>query len=303
MVSTFGNEETVVIGQTPSTNPGSSPYGSSPNTPPPTWQASPYAVAQAQPRKRKSRAWLWILLSFFAICVIGVVGFAGFLVYLGIKLDEEAKNKNRALAANAANAANRAKANVNANSKANTLSSGDTKKDDFSTWNTGNFNYGKLEYKDNNLVVTSRPDHYTVVSTGKSFLTNDAISRVTVKNISNGNSTQGFGLVVNASPAGPLLKDYAFLIRTGDHPGYRIVRHLVSKESDLVSWTPNSAIDTGDDDNQLEVRDEGSKLSFYINDEFITSINDEYGGAASIGGIYAADSIPVAFSDLELEKK
>jgi hypothetical protein len=296
MVSTFGNEETVVIGQTPSTNPGSSPYGSSPNNPPPTWQASPYA--SAQPRKRKSRAWLWILVSFFVICLVGVVGFASFLVYLGIKMDQEAKNKNRTVAVNTAN---KGKWNSNTNSK--TLPAGESLKVDLSTWDQGDLKYGKVEYKDDDLIVTSKPDHYTVVSTPKNVLTNDVITRVTVKNISKANSTMGFGLVVNASPVGPLIKDYAFLIRTGDHPGYRIVKHLVSKETDLVAWTANSAIDSGDDDNDLEVRDEGVKLSFYINNEFITSINDEYGGPITVGGIYAADNIPISFSDLEIEKK
>ncbi len=296
VVSTFGNEETVVIGQSPSTNPGGSPYSSSPNNPPPTWQASPYAVAQAQPRKRKSRAWLWILLSFFAICLFGVVGFAGFLVYLGMKIDKESKNKDRLVV-------NNTNKKWNGSNKPDKVP-GEVKKVDFSAWTTGTLSYGKVEYKDNQLIVTStKPDTYTVITTGKSFLTNDGIIRVTVKNPSKGNSKLGFGVVVNASPVKPLLKDYAFLIRTGDKPGYRIVRHLASIETDIGDWVPSAAIDSGDDDNELEVRDEGSKLSFYINDDFVTSIDDEYGNGTSVGGIYAGDNIPIVFSNLEIESK
>jgi len=298
LVSTFGNEETVVIGQTPPTNPGGSPYGSSPNNPPPTWQASPYAIAQPQPRKRKSRAWLWILLSFFAICLFGVVGFAGFLVYLGVKMDEAKKNR-PIVGANTSN--NKGKWNGNANK---TEVGDELKKVDFSAWTTGNLSYGKIEYKDGKLIVSSlKPDNYTVISTGKTFLTNDAITRVTVKNTTKANSKLGFGVVVNASPIKPLFKDYAFLIRTGDTPAYRIVKHLVSKETVLVDWTPSSVIDGGDDDNELEVRDEGAKLSFYINDEFITSIDDENGTSTSVAGIYAGDSNPITFSDLQIERK
>jgi hypothetical protein len=300
MVSTFGNEETVVIGQTPSTNPGGSPYSSSPNNPPPTWQASPYAVAHPQPRKRKSRAWLWILLSFFAICLFGVVGFAGFLVYLGMKIDQESKNKDRVTANNIN------KGKWNGSNKPDKDTSG-VKKVDFSGWTTGTFGYGKVEYKDNQLIVTStKADTFTVITTGKSFLTNDGITRLTVKNPSKGESKLGFGVVVNANSAKPFTKDYkdyAFLIRTGDKPGYRIVRHLASVETDVVAWVPSTAIDGGDDDNELEVRDEGSKLSFYINDDFVTSIDDEYGTANSVAGIYAGDSIPIVFSGLETEHK
>jgi hypothetical protein len=317
-VSTFGNEETVVFGQTPPTNPGGSPYGgpstnpggqsnpggssygSLPNTPPPTWQANPYAVAQAQPRRKKSRAWLWILLSFLFICFVGVVGFAGFLMYIGMKIDQEEKNnKNRVVATNT-NKSN--KSNGNSNSKT-TSSNDDVKKDDFSDWDDGTFDYGKIEHKDDRLVLTSsKSDYYTIVATAKDFLTNDATTKVTVKNLNKGNSKLGFGLVVNASPIKPLFKDYAFLIRTGDKPGYRIVSHLVSQEKDIVKWTSNSAIQTGDNDNLLEVRDEGSKLSFYVNGTLITSINDENGSDSSIGGIYAGDAIPIAFADLEISK-
>ncbi len=297
-VSTFGNEETVFMGQTPGTNPGgSSPY-SKPNNPPATWAASPYTTTQ--PKKRKSRAWLWILLSFLSFGAIAVVGFFGFLVYLGMKIEQESKNKKAATV----NAGNSTKIKSNSNSNLNSKTeSADSVKEDFSKWNTGAFNYGKVDYKDDKLIVSSKDvGHYMVISTAKNFLTNDAITKVTVENSSDAKSKNGFGLVMNASPVSPLMKDYAFLIRTTDTPAYKIVSHVASKETTLVDWTKNSEINGGDDENLLEVRDEGAKLSFYINGEFVTSINDEYGAATSIGGVYAGDPIPIAFSNLEVNK-
>jgi len=296
-ISTFGNEETMISGQMPpSTNPNRSPY-SSPTNPPATWAASPYG---AQPRKRKSRAWIFILIAFFAFGLIAVVGFAGFLVYLGVKMDE-AKNKNKAVA-NYSNS-NRGKANVNANANIKIETAGDVKKDDFSKWKTGSLPYAKVEFKDGRLIVSSiRSDYLSALPAFADFLSNDAISRVTVKNTTGAATDLGFGLVVNSNPAKALLKDYAFLIRTDGTPSYRVVQHTDSKEKDLVKWTTSSAINDGTDDNELEVRDEGKKLSFYINGDFVASIDDNLGDAKSIAGIYAGSAIPIAFSDLEIEK-
>jgi hypothetical protein len=292
--STFGNEGQMTPGQAPNTAANRSPY-SSPANPPATWVAPPYG---AQPRKRKSRAWLWILLTFFAFGLIGVVGFFGFLIYLGVKMDEEAKNRNRTLANSSIN---RVKVNINSNTKTDTAAG--VIKEDFSKWQTGTFDYGKVEYKDNGLVVTSKDnDHYCVIHGLDNFLSNDAVSRVTVKNISGGAGDSGFGLVVHANPLVVMLKDYAFLIRTDGKPSYRIVQHSLSKQKELVKWTPSPAINDGTDENELEVRDEGKKLSFYINGTLLDTIDDNNGDAKSVSGIYAGDGIPIAFSELEVER-
>lgn len=292
-VSTFGNEETMVSGQPYNTNPNRSPY-SSPTNPPPTWAAQPYG---AQPRKRKSRAWLWILLTFLLFGMIGVAGFFGFLVYLGMKMDE-AKNKNRS-AVNSYGT-NKVRSNVNSNTKPGDV---EVKKEDFSKWKTGVFGYGTVEYKNDELIVTSKDkEHYCLIHALPTFLSNDAVTRVTVKNISSRAADSGFGLMVHGNPLVVMLKDYAFLIRTDGKPSYRVVQHSVSTQKELVKWTPSSAINDGDDENELEVRDEGKKLSFYINGTLVTTIDDKNGEANSVAGIYAGDGIPIAFSDLEIEK-
>lgn len=292
-MSTFGNEETMVLGQPANTAPNRSPY-SSPTNPPATWAASPYG---SQARKPKSRTWLWILLTLFAFGLFAVVGFFGFLVYLGMKMDQEAKNKNRsALNSNV----NKYKANVNSN-----LKSGDVTvlKEDFSKWKTGTFDYGTVEYKDSELVVTSKDsEHYCVLQAAEGFLSNDAVTKVTVKNVSGKAANSGFGLVIHANPLVVLLKDYAFLIRTDGKPSYRIVQHTNSAEKDLIKWTPSSAINDGDDENQLEVRDDGKRLSFYINGTLAGTVDDKNGDATGVAGIYAGNGIPIAFSDLQVEK-
>lgn len=305
VVSTFGNEETVVMGQTPSTNPGNpanpggSPYGKtsggSQNVPPGTWSNAPYT---AQPRKKKSKAWLVILLGLFGFAVIGVVGIVGFLIYLGIKLEEQ-------------EAANKAKGNTNTNSrtwKSPTPGTSPTRADgvtkaDFSVFETGELTYGKVEYDDGKLTVATQKNNYYCGIPANGLLSNDAISRVTVKNKNKGATDLGFGLIVNSSPLKALLRDYAFLIRTDGTPSYRIVSHTATIEKDLVKWTSSSAIKKGDEENKLEVRDEGKKLTFYINGQLMKTIDDAYGDDNTVAGIYAGDAIPVTFSDLEVEKK
>lgn len=310
-VSTFGNEETVVIGQTPSTNPGNpggSPYGRTsggssaggnlpPNAQPNTWQNAQYT---AQPRKKKSKAWIVILLALFGFAVIGVVGVVGFLIYLGSKIQQE-------------EAANKAKSNSNSSTNSRTwkspspgsspTSSGGVTKADFSVFETGELSYGKVEFKDGKLTVATKLNNYYCGIPANGLLSNDVTSRVTVKNTNKGATDLGFGLIVNSSPLKALLRDYAFLIRTDGTPAYRIVSHSATIEKDLVKWTSSSAIKKGDEENTLEVRDEGKKLSFYINGQFMKSVDDDYGDTNTVAGIYAGDAIPITFSNLEVEAK
>lgn len=296
-VSTFGNEETVVIGQSPSTNPGGSPYGSqkTTNQPPNTWSAAPYT---AQPRKKKSKAWLWILLSIFVIGVVGVVGVFSFLVYLGMKVQEqEEANK-----AKSNSSSNTFRTNKSSSNSTTTAKEGVTKAD-FSDWQTGELAYGKVEYSDGKLVVATIKKNYYCGIPASGLLSNDAVSRVTVKNTSKGATDLGFGLIVNSSPIKALLRDYAFVIRTDGTPAYRIVSHSATIEKDIVKWTSSPAIKKGDDENKLEVRDDGKKLTFYINGQLMTSIDDSNGDNNTVAGIYAGDALPITFSDLEVERK
>ena len=301
-VSTFGNEETVFMGGAPSTNPGQpstnpgqSPYNS-PNNPPATWTPSPYG---AQPKKRKSRAWIFILLALFMVGVIGVAGFFGFLVYLGMKMEKEAAaNKSRNSTNNSAWNANKARSNSNAVVK---TGNGEAKKADFSKWATGSLDFAKVEYKDGDLIVSALKNNYFCAIPAIDLFSNNATTRVTVKNDTKAASSLGYGLVVHSSPIKALLRDYAFLIRTDGTPSYRIVSHSASIEKDIVKWTPSSAIEGGDDINLLEVRDEGKKLSFYINGELVNSIDDAYDDDKATAGIYTANLLPITFSDLEVE--
>jgi hypothetical protein len=296
-ISTFGNEETVFMGQTPPTNPGGSPYGSQPNSPPATWASSPYT---AQPRKKKSRAWIWILLSFFAIGVIAVVGFVGFLIYLGVKVQEKEA------------AANKARANVNSVIRSNKSNSNAVDSDknwdesdekaDFSKWETGDLKYGKVSYDDGKLTVSSLKSNTFCVIPAANLLTNDVVTKVTVKNTSKSATNLGFGLVVHGSSIQALLRDYAFVIRTDGTPSYRVVSHSATIEKDIVKWTTSSSINKGDGENELEVKDEGKKLGFYINGDLVTTIDDSYDDSRGIAGIYAGGAIPITFSDLEIDK-
>jgi hypothetical protein len=302
MVSTFGNEETVVMGQTPSTNPGASPYSSQPNNvPPPTWAApTPYSTL---PRKKKSRAWLWILLTFFAFCIIGVVGFVSFLIYVGMKIEEQEAANRAKYSSNNLTRPNTNRGPSNTGSNKTTLNSDDGDSlADFSKWETGDLKYGKVTYDDGKLTVASLKANTFCVIPANNLLTNDVTTRLTVKNESKASTNLGFGLVVGGSSIQALLRDYAFLIRTDGTPSYRIVSHGATIEKDVVRWTASSSIHKGDSENELEVRDSGKKLSFYINGDLVNSIDDTYDDDHAVAGIYSGGALPITFSDLEVEK-
>jgi hypothetical protein len=289
IVSTFGNEETVFIGNPQRTDPHRGPQSGQVNVPN-TW-ASPYTPQQ--PQKRKSRAWLWILLSIVALGLIGFVGFFAFLIYLGMKMEQQ-------------DAANRAGINASNDKKwpANTSkpkTGDDVKTADFSLWKTGDFDYAKVEYKGGALIVSSvKSDYFSVITGAKDFLSNDTITKLTVKNTTGAATSLGFGVMVHSNPIKALLKDYAFLIRTDGNPSYRIVQHTLSQEKELVKWTPSSAIKNGTAENDLKVVDDGKSITFYINGTLIRAINDENGDSTSIAGIYAGNAVPIAFSDFEV---
>jgi hypothetical protein len=96
--------------------------------------------------------------------------------------------------------------------------------------------------------------------------------------------------------------EIGFLILTATSPEYKIVLHKAGSESKVVDWTPSSTIRTGTNPNQLEVRIRDTKMDFYINGQFITSIVDEANYKRGRVGFYTSDVGEVAFDDLEISK-
>jgi hypothetical protein len=69
-----------------------------------------------------------------------------------------------------------------------------------------------------------------------------------------------------------------------------------------VDWTPARAIRTGTNTNQLEVRINDKRMDFYINGQFITTVNDKEGYKRGVAGFYTSNLGEVAFDDLQITR-
>jgi hypothetical protein len=101
--------------------------------------------------------------------------------------------------------------------------------------------------------------------------------------------------------AAPLTKGYAFLIDT-DSQRYRVARHSNKDEKTVVEWTYLPSVKSGTQENVLEVKDENGNMSFYVNGQLATTYTDTMGYKSGVAGLYVSDTVPVAFSALEIRK-
>ncbi len=266
--------------------------------------------ANAVPKRGGSGCIYWILGLVAGSVVLGIVGIIGLGIFIS-QLDDNNNNNNRNNnntsvfnGGNSSPTPTKTTDNTNTSTKTGAL----RVKDDFSKWRTGTDAYATTTYTGGEYQVSSSRDKYYYVLLGaakyeprKGYSTSYATTRLTVRSVTGVTPTSGFGLVVHSDPK-PLTRDYAFLIRVGNNPAFRVVQHSLGKdgteEKTLVEWTKSTTIRTGTASNQLEVRADGTQLSFYINGQFATSINDEI--RDGIAGIYTSDTTPVAFDDLQI---
>lgn len=233
----------------------------------------------------KSRAWLWVLAIFGGLILLCGGGFAG-LLFLVPEDQNFVVNKSS-----------------DSNSGSSTPKSGNTLKDDLSTWKPKVDVYGDTEYTNSELVMSAKENdrYYVLVTPKKDFRTENATTRVKARNTTGGATTYGFGLLIHSDSTAPLSKDYSFLIDS-ESQKYRIARHTDKDEKTVVEWTFSAAIKSGTEENVLEVKDEGGKMSFYVNGDFLTTYVDNYGYKTGVAGLYVSDAVPVAFSGLEVRK-
>ena len=208
--------------------------------------------------------------------------------------------------ANAPNrSANSARPNTNS-ANANSIALPASFSDDFSTqkWGTGSSAYGNIWYADDQYHMKSKEKTYFVMyAPTNDYDTENAKVRVTVRVVDGISPVSGYGLVVHgATSPEEKLKDYGFLIYTGENPKYEVVLHKNGTETALVPWTTSSIIRSGSSPNQIEVRIKGAQLSFYLNGQYATSITDTAGFKGGRAGFYASDAHEVAFDDLEISR-
>ncbi len=286
---------TVMMNQTRPTAPPQQFGGQ--NQTPGNWNTPPpYSI---QPPPKKSRSWLWavgILGGLVLLCGSGFVG----LIFYGASLDNKNGNSNQSVANTGNNLANSEnKSKIVSNSTSTSGSTGG--KIDLSRWVKGDTDLGDTEYADGELLMNSdKKNYYYVLAALATDKTENATTKVTVRNVNEEKSNLGFGLIVNSNPV-PLTQDYAFLIDS-ESKKYRVVRHTPGDEIVVVGWTRSNAIKNGSAENLLEVRDSDKTMNFYINGEFIRTVGNTDGYSGGITGLYAGDAVQIAFSDLEINK-
>jgi hypothetical protein len=247
-----------------------------------------------QPPKKSSKTWVWVLLVLGSVVLLCGGGFIGLLAFIGSQADP----------ANRSNANSNIKSLVPGNSSnSNAAPTGRTDitsvdldifVKEFSPYGTTTLNQGEL------TMGAKQKGFYYVLVAPDDYKTEDADTRVTIRNIDNASGTLGYGLIFHSNPT-PLQQGYAFLIDS-KRKRYRVVNHTPKKEATVVSWTNSNLINEGTAENMLEVRDLDDKIELYINGTMVKSIRNEHGYPGGVVGLYSGDGLQIAFKDLEIRK-
>lgn len=252
---------------------------------------------QVQPQK-KSKAWLWILGVVGIVLLLCGGGFVG-LVIIGMNANQTASN-NSSVPTNT-----RGNTSIATNTKAPPPSpgtpGGDVETIDMSMFVKDFSIYGTTEMSGDELLMAAKQkDYYYVLVATDDYNTMGASTKLTVRNPENMDSRLGYGLIFHSDPQ-PLTKGYAFLIDS-KKKRYRVVRHSSTNESSLVAWKNSTAIKDGSQENVLEIRDKGSDIELYINDQLVTTVKDGYDGTVGVPGLYSGDAAKIGFKKLEIRK-
>ncbi|HYJ46500.1 MAG TPA: hypothetical protein VEV81_07785 [Pyrinomonadaceae bacterium] len=266
------------------------------------WSPTPsFAPTPSLQAARKGGGKGLIIAAIAGVVVLGI----GIVVLLMIIGRDNSKESNT----------NRVAANKNSNSvttNANTANRNSTSapagflKDDFSApnWPTGDNAFGSF-YEDGEYHMKGKPNLYVYMFpfNGANYLSKDADVKVTARSVDGKSPEYGYGLVMHGKTnSNSKLVGYGFLVYTGTGPKYEIVKFEDGNPSTLVKWESAAMLRTGTTPNQLEVRAQGSQLSFYINGQFVKSITDTSNITDGSVGLYTSETNEVAFDDMEISR-
>ena len=135
------------------------------------------------------------------------------------------------------------------------------------------------------------------------YATADATIKVTGRSVDGTVPSAGFGLMVHcAKSKDQQLEDYALVIYPSEEPEYEVIMHKNGNQTSLVPKTKASAIRSGSNPNQFEIRIKGTDLSFYINGQYLTRITDKENFKGGRAGLYTSDATEVAYDDLQIQR-
>ena len=303
---------TVFMPQPPSTNPQVAQRSQqSPPTQPtiqPTWNTAPQQYGG--PQKKSSKAWIWVLLVLGLVVLLCGGGLVGLFAYIASQSNTGtvATNTTSNTKTTTGNKTTTTTTSTTNTSSTTSTTTGDPSRTsvqdvDLSEWVKDFSVYGTTEFTNGEFLMASKQKgYYYVLVAPDDYSTENANTRVTLRNIDNMDSRYGYGLIFHSNPS-PLTQDYAFLINTKTKK-YRVVRHEPADEKTVVAWTNSAAIKDGSQENVLEVRDKESdgKVELYINGQLVNTIPNTYGYKGGVPGLYAGDAAKIAFKNLQIAK-
>ena len=270
---------------------------------PPAWSPMPPSAPQ------KRSVWPWILGIGAVLVFMGIGVVILIIAYASMTNTNNSNgnsNSNRTANRNTNTNKNANSDVTNTNENSNARSTLTSFSDDFSKqdWRTGSSTYGTMWYADEEYHMKGTKGYYFVIYSPDKpeYKTKNVTVRIGCRSIDGVSPSTGYGLVVHGEMKNDQLEDYAFLIYSGDDAKYKIVDQKGGKDTTMVEWTSFSAIRSGTQPNQLEVRIRDRKLDFYINGQFVTSVVDVEKYEGGRVGLYASDEHEVAFDDLEISR-
>lgn len=269
-------------------------------TPPPPQQWTPAPTA---PRKKSNAIW-WVFGGLLAVLIIGVGLIAVFIALSLSSTSNRNVNTNTREANRNANVnANVANANANVNT---TVTPPASLADDFSEkkWGTATSQFGRTWYTNDEYHMSSKERMFVVMyAPNNEYSTENSTVRVTARSVDGTVPAAGFGLMFHCvqSRTGQL-EDYALLIYPSEDPEYEVIMHKQGVQSTIVERTKSSAIRSGTEPNQLEIRIKGAEMSFYVNGQFLKTLTDRENFRNGRAGLYTSDVTEVAFDDLNIDR-
>ena len=254
-----------------------------------------------QPKKKSSRAWLWVLAIFgFMILVCGG-GFAGVFFYIS----SVANNTSRVSVNSSKGPSNPARSNTFSNKgpePSPTENVAEIQEVDLSKQVRESSEYGTTEFREGELLMAAKQKgYYYVLVTPDDYKTEGARTRVTVRNPELSDSDLGYGLIFHSDTT-PLESDYALLIDS-KRRRFRVVRHEPGDEVTVKPWTSSKLINEGGAENMLEARDKGQTIDLFINGQLATTVSNKQGPSTGVPGLYSGDGAKIAFRKLEIIKE
>ena len=275
--------DTVMMNQPRFTDPNPGAAGQSVRT-----TYGDQAGYSVQPQK-SSKAWIWVLGILGLLILFCGGGFGAFFIYVASITPDGSKTPTPS------------PTQRNSTPTPTPFPRDQVQTIDLADWVRETSEFGNTSFSGGEFFMSSkRKGYYYVVAATDEYKTELAATSVVVRNVSDANSSLGYGLVFHSDPK-PLQKGYAFIIDT-KRQKYRVARHEPGKEVNVVEWTTSDAIRSGAAENTLEVRDTADRVELYINGEMVNTIKNTHGYRGGVVGLYAGDAVNIAFKKLEVAK-